>query len=145
MKADLSKELESTKNELVKTKSELKLVEDKLEYCQDRILDIRNENDILKKKINDYEILNVDRKLKEVKKLENDFLKQKHRLKITKDLLDDSRNEITLLKQIVQDFKGLSLFDFMRKKYPENINLHFIKYEKYSKHGVYSDKSKNKK
>lgn len=131
MKDNLKKELEYTKKELIKTKAELKLVEDKLEYCQDRIIDIRNEKDILLKKVDEYDSFNVDEKLEEAEKIKNDFLKQKHRLKITKDLLDDSRDEIAILKEIIADFKNMSNLDFIRKKYPENINTHFIKYEKF--------------
>ncbi|RBQ23854.1 hypothetical protein ALNOE001_06450 [Candidatus Methanobinarius endosymbioticus] len=144
MKAELNKELEQTKKELGKTKSELKLLEDKLDYCQNRLIDIRNEKDNLINRINKYESIDIDTKLKEAEHLKNDFLKQNHRLKITKDLLDDSREEVSFLKDIVQDFKNISILDFMRKKYPENINTHFIKYEKYNKHKQFNDQLNKK-
>jgi len=139
MTNDLKKELEATKSGLKKAKSDIKLVEDKLDYCQDRLLDIRNEKDNLQKKINDYEFLDIDTKLEEIAILKNDFLKQKHRLKITKELLDDSREEIILLKEIIEGFKNLSNIDFIRNKYPESLNQHYFKHEKYSKYETYKD------
>lgn len=144
MMADLNEELKYIKKKLTNTKSELKLVEDKLEYCQDRVIDIRNEKNALLKKANYYESCNIDEKLKEYEKLKQDFLKQEHRLKITKNLLDDSREEITLLKEIIEEFKNLSILNFIRKIYPENINIPFIKHEKYSKHKQFNIKDNEK-
>lgn len=141
MTVDLNEEVKYIKKELTNTKSELKLVEDKLEYCQNRVIDIRNEKDALLKKVNDYESLNVTEKLKEAEKIKQNFLKQDHRLKITKNLLDDSREEVILLKKIIEEFKDLSTLDFICKKYPENINLHFIKYGKYNKHKKFNIKN----
>lgn len=140
MTSDLKEELKITKLELTNLKSDLNLVEDKLEYCQNRLLDIRDEKDDYKKIINHYENLDIDRKLEDASKLKNDFLKQKHRLEITKDLLDDSREEIAMLKEILNDFKNMSLFDFIRKNYPESLHKHYIKYEKYSKYNNYKNK-----
>jgi len=139
MADDLKKELKATKSELIKIKSDIKLIEDKLIYCQDRLLDIRNEKDNLQKKVNDYEFLDIDTKLKEANILKNDFLKQKHRIEITKELLDDSREEIILLKEIINDLKNMSNLDFIRNKYPKSLKKHYIKYEEYSKYETYKD------
>jgi len=134
MSEDSKKKLKYTELELVKVKSDVKLIEEKLDYCQSRLLDIRNEKNNLLKKINEYDLLDINSKLEEVNILKNDFLKQKHRLQITKELLDDSREEIILLNRIIDDFKNLSFFDFIRNKYPDSLNHHYIKYEKYSKY-----------
>jgi uncharacterized coiled-coil DUF342 family protein len=140
MTTNLKEELDNTKKELIKTKSEMNLIEDKLDYCQNRLLDIRNENDDLKKELRKYELIGVDKKLEEADKLKIDFLKQKHRLKITKELLDESRSEINLLNEVIQDFKELSNIDFVRNNYPKSFDLHYIKFDKYSKYKDYNDK-----
>ncbi|MBZ9570220.1 hypothetical protein KQY27_01490 [Methanobrevibacter sp. TMH8] len=140
MTFNLKEELEFTKSELKNAKNDIKLIEDKLEYCQNRLLDIRNDKDDIKKRLDRYEILDIDKKLEDADKLKNDYLKQKHRLEVTKELLDDSREEIILLKKIIDDFKDCSVFNFIRKNYPESINKHYIKYEKYGKYNNYKDK-----
>ena len=139
MTENLKEELDFTKKELTKAKSEMKLIEDKLDYCQNRLLDIRNEKDNLKKELKNFEFVDIDAKLKEVDLLKTDFLKQQHRLEITKDLLEESRKEITLLKKILNDLLNMSNLDFIRNKYPESFNQHFIIYEKYSKYDKHKE------
>jgi chromosome segregation ATPase len=116
---ELNKEITDKNNAIIR-------LQNKLSDSQERIHDIVLEKSSLKKKINDYELKELDIQFGNFEELKNDYNKIEHRLNVTKEQLDEARIEIKFYKQVIEDLENRGLMDYLRKRFPES----FVNYKK---------------
>jgi chromosome segregation ATPase len=128
-KDEYIKELEKKLKDQEKTIESLK---EKLSNNQDMLKDTINEKNELKKKIQEYDLKMVDKKLNQYQELHEEQQKTLHRIHVTKNHLDDANSknkELLIIKEemqkVLEDLENRGLLDYIRGKYPES----YLKYK----------------
>lgn len=119
--------IKKLKKELKKKDALLELLNQKLSNNQQIIKDGISEKKHLKLQLQEYELSLVDVKLQQYAKLQDEHQKTLHRLQVRKKHLDNANQKITQsqekieeLKRIIEDLNNRSLWDHLRRKYPES-------------------------
>ena len=113
--------IEKLKNEIREKDKKIEELQMKLSEYKGRIDELREEKKRLNKRLNEFEVLRLDLKLKNIQSLEDENNRLKHRAEITKKLLDEAREKIEILEEIIKDFKNQKLIDRIAKKEPETL------------------------
>lgn len=119
--------IKKLKKELKKKDALVELLNQKLSNNQQIIKDVISEKKHLKLQLQEYELSLVDVKLQQYAKLQDEHQKTLHRLQVRKKHLDNANQKITQsqekiqeLKRIIEDLNNRSLWDHLRRKYPES-------------------------
>ena len=119
--------IKKLKKELKKKDALLELLNQKLSNNQQIIKDGISEKKHLKLQLQEYELSLIDAKLQQYAKLQDEHQKTLHRLQVRKKHLDNANQKITQsqekieeLKRIIEDLNNRSLWDHLRRKYPES-------------------------
>lgn len=117
------KELEKLLN---KRESEIKTLKERLKNDKEILQDVIGEKKLLNKKIQDFELKEIDAKLNEFQKLQQNHYKTEHRLQVTKKLLDEANEKIGKLEKIIEDLKNMGNINYILGRFPES----YKEYEK---------------
>lgn len=119
--------IKKLKKELKKKEALIELLNQKLSNNQQIIKDIISDKKQLKLQLQEYELSLVDAKLQQYEKLQDEHQKTLHRLQVRKKHLDNANQKITQsqekiedLERIIEDLNNRSLWDHLRRKYPES-------------------------
>lgn len=123
---ELEKELADSEKKIIK-------LENKLADAQERIHDVINDKKTLQKKINEFELKDINLEFGKFEDLKREHSKLQHRMQVTKNHLDDAREQIIkqekrvkLLESVIVSLENRSLMDRISRRYPEE----YLNYKK---------------
>ncbi|MDR1820273.1 MAG: hypothetical protein LBR15_08535 [Methanobrevibacter sp.] len=121
---DLKNEIKSLKTQLTEQKSDSRA---EISDLKKKVFRLHNEKSQLLKNAEINEVKEIDHKLKNVEKLNQDLLKAQHKNKVIKDILDETREDFSSLKKdkqdliaIIEDFSKLGFIDSIKGKKPDS-------------------------
>jgi chromosome segregation ATPase len=107
--------------ELVETKSTLDKTLKELHICQGRLSEIREEKEDLNSRLRELELMKMDLKLLNIRKIEDENNKIQHRIHVTKKLLDEARDDLKFRERVIKDLEEQKVLDKIRGKSPDSL------------------------
>ncbi|GAA5818115.1 MAG: conserved hypothetical protein [Methanobrevibacter sp. CfCl-M3] len=121
---DLKNEIKSLKTQLTEQRKDSRV---EISDLKKKVFRLHNEKSSLLKNAEINEVKEIDHKLKNVEKLNQDLLKAQHKNKVIKDILDETREDLGSLKKdkqdliaIIEDFSKLGFIDSIKGKKPDS-------------------------
>ncbi len=111
---ELESKLEETKSTLNKTLQDLHM-------CQGRLSEIREEKEDLNNRLRELELMKMDLKLLNIRKIEDENNKIQHRIHVTKKLLDEARDDLKFRADVIKDLEEQKVLDKIRGKSPDSL------------------------
>jgi chromosome segregation ATPase len=106
---------------LGETKSTLDKTLKDWHICQGRLSEIREEKEDLNNRLRELEIMKMDLKLLDIRKIEEDNNKIQHRIHVTKKLLDEARDDLKFRATVIKDLEEQKVLDKIRGKSPDSL------------------------
>lgn len=118
--------IKDLENKITQKDKEIKELRDDIIDLRELLGSIMDDKRELEKKVNKYELSDIESEMQKNRKIEEDYYKIKHRCKVTKKLLDETRLEVNKMANVIADLEKRTLMDQIRGRFPESY-LNYLK------------------